>query len=119
MQLRATARLLQRGPGAGVGLSLSQLQEAHGQRLCLECKLSIRRGEDRGQHHSYARQTGSGRTNVYHFCPTCGSTVFYDVEMRPGMISIPAGAFADPDFPPPTVELFEVRRADWCSIELA
>lgn len=71
-----------------------------------------------GRYLDHARRTDSGRTNVYHFCPDCGSTVFYDVEMRPGMVSIPAGAFADPHFAPPTVALFDQRRVDWCAIEL-
>lgn len=70
-----------------------------------------------GSQHVFARATDSGRTNTYHFCPGCGSTVFYDVEMRPGMISIPAGAFASTDFPKPTVQVFGHRRVDWCSID--
>ncbi|WP_242121988.1 GFA family protein [Sphingomonas lacusdianchii] len=70
-----------------------------------------------GERHSFARATDSGRTNVYHFCPTCGLTVFYDVEMRPGMISVPAGAFARAGFPPPTVQVFDHRRVAWCTID--
>ncbi|WP_231568069.1 GFA family protein [Sphingobium herbicidovorans] len=72
-----------------------------------------------GAYHSFSRKTDSGRTNVYHFCPSCGSTLFYHVEMRPGTISIPVGAFADPDFSPPTVELFDDRRPGWCEIDLS
>ena len=71
-----------------------------------------------GEHHTYARPTESGRTNIYHFCPRCGSTVFYHVEMRPGTISIPAGAFADAAFSGPVVELYEERRVAWCSLDL-
>lgn len=70
-----------------------------------------------GDYRSFSRTADSGRTNIYHFCPQCGSTVFYQVEMRPGMISVPAGAFADAGFPRPTVQLFEHRRVDWCSID--
>lgn len=72
-----------------------------------------------GERHSFARATDSGRTNTYYFCPVCGSTVFYDVEIRPGMISVPAGAFASADFPKPTVELFDQRRVAWCVINAA
>ncbi|WP_375429463.1 GFA family protein [uncultured Sphingomonas sp.] len=70
-----------------------------------------------GDYHSFARRTDSGRTNTYHFCPICGSTVFYDVEMRPGMTSVPAGAFASADFPKPTVQVFGQRRVSWCVID--
>jgi Uncharacterized conserved protein len=70
-----------------------------------------------GTRKSFARSTDSGRINTYYFCPICGSTVFYDVEMRPGMVSVPAGAFASTDFPKPTVQVYEQRRASWCAID--
>ena len=47
------------------------------------------------------------------FCPTCSVTVWYEIERRPGVISIPVGAFADPDFPAPTVQVYEGRRCTW------
>ncbi len=31
------------------------------------------------------------------------------------MITIPVGAFADPDFPEPTVSVFDARRYRWCA----
>lgn len=70
-----------------------------------------------GRYRTFHRKTDTGRTNTYHFCPDCGSTVLYHVEIRPGMISIPAGAFADADFPKPTVEVFAQRKAGWCSLD--
>ena len=72
-----------------------------------------------GQYHSYTRDTDSGHKNTYLFCPGCGSTVIYRVGLRPGKISVPAGAFSDPDYPAPKVELFENRRHFWCHIDLA
>jgi hypothetical protein len=69
-----------------------------------------------GDFLSFSRATDTGRTNTYHFCPNCGSTVYYDVEMRPGTISVPAGAFASADFPKPTVQVFGQRRVEWCVI---
>lgn len=72
-----------------------------------------------GERRSFARATDSGRMNTYYFCPTCGSTVFYDVEMRPGMISVPAGAFGSADFLKPSVQVFEQRSVAWCTFEVA
>ena len=72
-----------------------------------------------GQAASYSRLTDTGRTNRYHFCPVCGSTVFYDVELRPGTLSVPAGAFADEAFPPPTVQVFTARKVAWCELDIA
>ncbi len=72
-----------------------------------------------GRSNGFSRGTDTGRTNSYRFCPDCGSTVYYYVELRQGMISIPAGAFADADFPPPTVEVYEHRKPKWCTIEIS
>jgi hypothetical protein len=51
----------------------------------------------------------------HHFCPICGNEVFYEIEVRPGMISIPAGAFADKDLGAPEVEVYGERRCPWLS----
>jgi hypothetical protein len=65
---------------------------------------------------AFSRVSDTGRWARFNFCPACGSTVFYEIEVRPGMISIPAGAFADPNFPEPTTEVFEARRNPWCAL---
>ena len=51
------------------------------------------------------------------FCPTCGSTVTYEIERRPGMVTIPAGAFADSAFREPTVSVYGERRHAWCVLQ--
>jgi len=53
--------------------------------------------------------TANGDDVTYHFCPTCGSTVFWTFEGRPTMV-IAVGNFADPDFPAPTAELHSPFR---------
>ena len=47
------------------------------------------------------------------FCPTCGATIAYRIDARPGMVSIPAGAFADASFPAPHVEVFAEKAHPW------
>src|SRR5258707_789615 len=66
-----------------------------------------------GAYESFTRGSDEGYWARHHFCPDCGVSVFYEIERRPGMISIPAGGFADPDFPPPLVEVYEERRCPW------
>ncbi len=68
-----------------------------------------------GTASTYTRAPEGGYWAKQHFCPTCGATVFYEIECRPGMITIPVGAFADPDFPGPTVSVFDERRHRWCA----
>jgi hypothetical protein len=48
----------------------------------------------------------------YHFCPVCGSTVFYTFKGRPYM-GIAVGSFVDPDFPAPTMEFNVGMRHHW------
>ena len=56
--------------------------------------------------------TANGDEVSYHFCSTCGSTVFWTFEGRPVLV-IAVGSFADPDFPAPTVELHTPYRHHW------
>lgn len=66
-----------------------------------------------GPYATYQRGSEDGFWARHHFCPTCGGSVFYEIERRPGMISIPAGAFADASFPPPAIEVYEERGCPW------
>jgi hypothetical protein len=64
----------------------------------------------------YTSLGDEGRWGRHSFCPNCGSTAFYEIEVRPGMVSVPAGNFADPEFPPPTVSVFGERSHRWVSL---
>lgn len=92
---------------------------------CLDCKrrsgsafawtatYAADRVEVSGDQATWERRSDHGRWARFHFCRTCGATVAYEIEVRPGMISIPAGGFADPQFPAPTIEVYEERRCPW------
>ena len=69
--------------------------------------------ETRGETATASRSSEEGFWVRHHYCPTCNVTVWYEIERRPGVISIPVGAFADPDFPAPSVEVFGERRCRW------
>jgi hypothetical protein len=62
---------------------------------------------------SFQRSSDEGNWGRHHFCPTCGVSIHYEIQVRPGMISLPAGAFADQDFPAPTIEVYDERRCAW------
>lgn len=58
--------------------------------------------------------TGDGGTTArFHFCPTCGATVYYEMDAMPDFLAIPVGAFADPGFPAPGVSVYENRKHSW------
>jgi hypothetical protein len=66
-----------------------------------------------GQSKEYVRIGDEGGSSRFHFCPECGSTVFYRMDAIPGVVAIPVGAFADPDFPQPCVSVYEARQHHW------
>ena len=66
-----------------------------------------------GTSTEYVRVGDEGSRVKFHFCPTCGSTVYYELESVEGFLAIPVGAFADPDFPTPRVSVYEDRKHRW------
>ena len=67
----------------------------------------------RGQAGAYARTGDEGTSCTFHFCPRCGTTVYFVPDAIPGVVSVPVGVFADPGFPPPRVSVYEARRHAW------
>ena len=61
----------------------------------------------------WVRRGDSGQSAVFHFCPVCGSTVYWEAEGVPGFVSVAVGMFADPAFPPPHVSVYEERQHSW------
>lgn len=61
----------------------------------------------------YVRVGDEGSQIRFHFCPKCGSTVYYELEGLEEFLAIPVGAFADPSFPPPRVSVYESRKHQW------
>jgi hypothetical protein len=50
---------------------------------------------------------------TYHFCPECGSTVYWDIAIAPDFLGVGVGSFADPAFPAPIISGFEAYGAEW------
>ena len=69
-----------------------------------------------GRSTEYRRVADSGNAIRFHFCPECGSTVYYFLEQSPEVIAVPVGAFADPAFPPPRRSVYEARRHSWVEV---
>jgi hypothetical protein len=49
----------------------------------------------------------------FHFCPTCGATVYRTMGDPPSFFAIGVGCFVDPGFPAPVVEMHTADRHDW------
>src|SRR5262249_45169548 len=63
-----------------------------------------------GNSTAWMRTAKSGNALTFHFCPTCGSTVYWEGEGFPGYVAVAIGNFADPKFPAPTIAVWEESR---------
>ena len=71
-----------------------------------------------GDARTYARDSDSGFPVEFHFCPKCGSTVYWEPKRKPDAIAVAVGAFADPAFPAPSQEVYCDQRHPWVSTPL-
>ena len=69
-----------------------------------------------GKATTWVRAAESGHTLTFHFCPTCGSTVYWENTGFPDIITVAIGNFADPHFPPPAIAVWEESRHPWVSL---
>lgn len=71
-----------------------------------------------GRAATNTRRGDSGFAIRFHFCPDCGTTVFWEPERKPDAIAVAVGAFADPAFPAPLQSVWEHRRHPWVALDL-
>jgi hypothetical protein len=71
-----------------------------------------------GRSNSFEMVGDSGGRATFHFCPECGSDVYYDNNGRADdQVAIPLGAFDDPFFLTPNYSVYEGRKHGWLEIE--
>ncbi|MGE0502499.1 MAG: GFA family protein [Rhizobiaceae bacterium] len=66
-----------------------------------------------GDMRDWARPSDSGFDVLHHFCPTCGSTVWWEPGRLAHLVAVAVGAFADPAFPPPRQSVYLQHRHPW------
>ncbi len=69
-----------------------------------------------GEARAFTRPSDSGHPVTFHFCPYCGSTVYWEPQRLAGMIAVAVGAFADPAFPAPTQAVNAGHRHGWVTV---
>ena len=69
-----------------------------------------------GKATTWNRTAESASVVTFNFCPTCGSTVYWESERFPGRVIVAIGNFADPNFSAPTVSVWEESRCPWVSL---
>ena len=66
-----------------------------------------------GDSTAYARSADSGNHLSFHFCPSCGSTVYWQLGAFPEYIAVALGMFADPGYPAPKISVWEKTMHPW------
>jgi hypothetical protein len=66
-----------------------------------------------GNTTQFTRQSDTRRSVAFQFCPTCGSTVYWEAAGFPGLVAIAVRSFADPTFPAPQYSSWERRQHEW------
>ena len=115
-------------------ITVNALPAMHGVCHCTNCKR--RTGSAFGISAYFdktAVTTSTGRTKVYafhhaaprdsdshdqarHFCPDCGTTLFWYLTALPEKIGIAGGCFADEGLPEPTYSVTDRKREVWVSL---
>ena len=74
-----------------------------------------------GASKTFVKVADSGNRATFHFCPECGSDVYYEIDGKfddkfNDLVAIPIGAFDDPYFASPAYSVWEERKHDWVEI---
>lgn len=70
-----------------------------------------------GRSKTFVKVADSGNSATFHFCPDCGSDVYYVNNGKfEDLIAIPVGAFDDPWFARPAYSVWEERKHAWVEI---
>jgi tetratricopeptide (TPR) repeat protein len=71
-----------------------------------------------GRYRDFSRISDEAdrKEHVFHFCPDCGSQVFYTEPSEPDLVVVSVGSFADPSFPPPAESGYDSRRHPWVGL---
>jgi len=88
-------------------------QRRTGSAFGIQARFPADRVRIEGTSTEYVRVSDDGEARKFHFCPACGSTVYYLLPVQPDLIAVPIGAYADPEFPPPRISVYEARRHPW------
>lgn len=90
-----------------------ECQKRTGSVFAVQARFPRRAVTIEGQASHWSRRGDSGGSATFNFCATCGSTVCWVPDAAPKLIYVAVGAFADPNFPPPRVSVYEERQHPW------
>jgi hypothetical protein len=66
-----------------------------------------------GRSSTFVRVGDNGNPITLHFCPNCGTTIYWELNGLPDFVAIAYGAFADQTFPAPKISVYEEFAHAW------
>jgi hypothetical protein len=94
-----------------------QCQKRTGSVFGVQTRIDRDKTQFRGNSKTYERTGDEGIDPIkFHFCPDCGSTVFYEAAWLKDSVAVPIGAFADPTLPSPIMQIYGERKHHWVTL---
>jgi hypothetical protein len=69
-----------------------------------------------GERKVYERDADSGYRIRFHFCPNCGTTVYWEGDRNPAVCGVAVGVFDRAAFPPPSDSIWEESMYSWLGL---
>jgi hypothetical protein len=69
-----------------------------------------------GDAQTYRRSSASDYDVTFHFCPTCGSNLWWEPDRLSNLVGVAAGSFADQDFPQPEQAVWAENQHHWLQL---
>lgn len=66
-----------------------------------------------GAYSDFVRSSDRGHEVTFHFCPRCGSTVFWEPARKPDLVAVAVGCFTEPSFQRPGKSVYQQHRHHW------
>lgn len=71
-----------------------------------------------GESRVYSRESDSGFPVEHHFCPECGTTVYWYPQRKPDQVAVAVGCFRDYSFPAPIQQVYQHHQFNWVKLAL-
>jgi len=97
-------------------------QKRSGSAFAVQARWPDERVKIAGNSGAFRKKGDSGNWATFHFCPDCGSDVYFvngGPTVHPAVaasVAIPLGAFDDPFFATPQFSIWESRKHKWLEI---
>ena len=72
-----------------------------------------------GLSNTYVRTGDSGMTLTFHFCPSCGSTVYWFPAFRPSLVAVAFGCLDDTQGVTIDQSVYETHAHSWVNLATA